>query len=161
MFTNDIVAAQKAVTLSDTHPALPETVALRLRSENGATDRGNSLLGNFTIAHSPTKELKGGYRHVARLNYAEQGDIPGASVHSVITNNASLLGEQRAGQAFSAHLAALCQLDGTFFVDDSCVDADGFVTVFKTPGGADPETWNTALAHLFSVIIPRLLSRES
>lgn len=161
MFTNDIVGAQKGVTLSATHPALPETAILRLRSENGSTDRANSLLGNFTIAHSTTKELGGGYRHVARLNYRQQGDVPPASVYIVTVHPDSVDGEQRARECFIALLAALVQLDGQYKVLDGDVEAGGLIGGLTAIDGETPVTWDTAIAGLYNNVLPRLFGRES
>lgn len=160
MFINDIVGVQVPASLTETHPALPKHVTLRLRSENGATDRANSLYGSLKIAHSTTKEVGGGYRHVSRVDLRAQGDIPAAAAYDVIINNDSVLGEARAAQAWLAKLVALCQLDGVNSVSDTDVNSNGFVTQFRDAEGVGV-TWEAALEHAFLAIIPRLLGRES
>lgn len=160
MFKQDIVATQKAATLTATHPAIPASVTLRLRSENGTTDRANSLLGNLTIAHSSTKELGGGFRHVVRLNLREQGDIPGASVYFVIVNQDSLLGESRAIQCFLSLIGLLPTLTGDLVTDPTSVDDLGCVLSYKDSND-DSVNAGDAIQLAATTFLPRLLGRES
>lgn len=163
MFKNNITVAQKPATASETHPALPPSVALKLRSENGATDRGDSHYGNLTIAHSKTKEMGGGYRHVVRLNLREQGDIPPASAYLVIINRDTLPGEDRALQAVQGLLGALIALaDDTQSVN---INSSGQLLSFYSGGAADDILVDGQLFQAEQVgiaqTVQQLLSRES
>jgi len=161
MFKNNVTLSQIARSATDLHPAIPAIATLRLRSENGASDRGDSHYGSVTIKHSPTKELSGGFRHVVRVDLREQGDIKPAFAYLVIGNHDSVAGEGRAVEALQALFYALLSFnDG---VDITGVNGDGLVTSFSSGATtdlsvddllADAATGVTAFAQ-------RLLARES
>lgn len=159
MFKNNFVGAQAPTTLTATHPALPELATLRLRQENGSTDRANPEYGNVTIAHSATKEFGGGFRHVLRNNLREQGDIAPASSHVVITNRDTLVGEARAAQSVYGLIGLLATLHEDIEITNA--DADGLPLDFSI-AGVGSKNWDEVLtSSQFKEGIQRLVGRES
>lgn len=161
MFVNDITATQKVAVQTETSPALPKSAPLRLRSEAGATDRANSLLGNLTINHSPTKEFGGGWRHVVRMNLRAQGTIPGASAYLVVVHKDSVDGEARAISAFNSLMTALPQLDGVLTLPDGLITSDGVAEGFHNTVLDEDVTVQWAQNYILASVMPRLLGRES
>lgn len=162
MFKNNVTLPQIVRSATDLHPALPAVATLRMRSENGATNRGDSLFGEMTIKHSPTKELGGGYRHVIRVDLREQGDIKPAFAYLVIGNHDSVAGEGRAKEAVNALFSALFSLNDT--VDVEFADVSTGVATSYIAGEDTGKTLNDLVgdsAWSYTNVLNRLLARES
>lgn len=162
MFKNNVTVPQVARTATDLHPALPSICNLKLRSENGATNRADSLFGELSVKHSPTKELGGGFRHVVRVDLREQGDIKPAFAYFVIGNHDSVAGEDRAVEALNALFNVLFTLNDDVTIT-SVEGSTGKVTGYHN--GTDPDLTVNDLINEgstnFLQTIRRLLARES
>lgn len=160
MFKNNFVASQKEVASSATHPALPGMATLRLRSENGTTERANPEYGSVTVNHTPTKELGGGFRHVVRNNLRAQGDISPASAHIVAIGRDTLEGEGRCVQAIFGLLGVLAQLHEDITIIS--VNGDGLPLLFQIGDSEPTMTWTDVLSsNEFKAGLERLVGRES
>lgn len=166
MLKNNVTLPQKAATASELHPALPKISTLRLRSENGASIRGDSLFGELSINHISTKELGGGYRHTVRVNLREQGDIPPAGAQLTIINRDTVAGEDRARQAVHALLAALIffsdETDGGDVAEihaDSQVGADGSIIKLGLVGSSEFDV--SGVTGPIDATLKRVIGRES
>jgi hypothetical protein len=112
MFLDPLTIVAKTRSAVAENGILAITSPLKFRktstSDNGRVTRANNALGELVISQAPTKEYgSGGKRTLVRFNLKQNGTLPGASAHLVVTSAPGLEGPARASEALGLLINSL------------------------------------------------------